>query len=34
VQHAAALQPGMRVGLKPRAAHCVLFDADGKACHV
>jgi multiple sugar transport system ATP-binding protein len=34
VQHAGALQAGMRVGLKPRTQHCVLFDADGKACHV
>ncbi|HUG23437.1 ABC transporter ATP-binding protein [Piscinibacter sp.] len=33
VQHSAALQPGMRVGLMPRAAHCILFDADGRACH-
>ena len=34
VAHATALQPGMRVGLRPRAQHCVLFDADGKACHI
>jgi multiple sugar transport system ATP-binding protein len=34
VQKAAALQPGMRVGLRPRAAHCVLFDGDGRACYV
>ncbi|CAG1018805.1 sulfate transport system ATP-binding protein [Burkholderiaceae bacterium] len=31
VHKAAALQPGMRVGLKPRPEHCVLFDADGRA---
>jgi multiple sugar transport system ATP-binding protein len=31
VQKAAALQPGMRVGLRPQPQHCVLFDADGRA---
>jgi multiple sugar transport system ATP-binding protein len=34
VQTAAPLQPGMRVGLRPNAQHCVLFDADGRACHL
>ena len=33
VKKAAALEVGMRVGLKPQEAHCVLFDADGRACH-
>ncbi|RQP23098.1 ABC transporter ATP-binding protein [Piscinibacter terrae] len=33
VRRAAALEVGMRVGLKPDVAHCVLFDADGRACH-
>ncbi len=33
VQRAAALEAGMRVGLRPDAAHCILFDADGRACH-
>jgi len=33
VHHAAALQPGMKVGLRPRAQHCLLFDADGRTCH-
>jgi len=32
VEKASALQAGMRVGLRPRAAHCVLFDAEGRAC--
>ena len=34
VQKAAALEAGMRVGLRPRPQHCVLFDAEGRACHV
>jgi multiple sugar transport system ATP-binding protein len=32
VKKAATLEAGMRVGLKPQPAHCVLFDADGRAC--
>ncbi|HJV60095.1 MAG TPA: sn-glycerol-3-phosphate ABC transporter ATP-binding protein UgpC [Albitalea sp.] len=34
VRRAAALQVGMRVGLRPDPAHCVLFDAEGRACSI